>query len=224
MLLNCRLLHEIENRVQVQLDSLIPRHRVKGDKSSASVARSRANSLMECEDADLADFDAENNIQSDDSFCLQGLEDVVRSGKECKKINRVHCFIGVCLVLVLVRWFVIDQYITVELADVPSTAVEYFAKKGYFILFALYPHENKLSVVHYSIRSTTNIVDANEENSENQKKHTGIKSKTPLLFHVRNYAYGIGFRRSHHVDMVFGVFYRMDFDAFGQNLFSVKII
>jgi hypothetical protein len=75
-----------------------------------------------------------------------------------------------------------------ELHDVPSAAVEYFAKKGYFILFALYPHENKLSVVHYSIRSTSNIVDANEENSDNPKKHSGIKSKTPLLFHVSSRA------------------------------------
>lgn len=83
--------------------------------------------------------------------------------------------------------FWIDQYITMELDDVPSSAVDYFAKKGYFILFALYPHENKLSVAHYSIRSTANIVDASEENNDNPTKHTGIKSKTPLLFHVSEY-------------------------------------
>lgn len=77
----CRLLHDIENRIQVQMDSLIPRCRIKGDKSSASVARSRANSLMECEDVDQSNFEGENSFQSDDSFCVHGLEDVVRSGE-----------------------------------------------------------------------------------------------------------------------------------------------
>jgi hypothetical protein len=95
-------LHDIENRVQVQLDSLIPRHRVKGDKSNASVVRSRANSLMECEDADVADLDGENNGASDDSFCLQGLEDVVRSGRSLNSSHLVLIFVAY---FGLVWWF-----------------------------------------------------------------------------------------------------------------------
>lgn len=74
--------------------------------------------------------------------------------------------------------FAADQWVTLVLDDVPPSAQAYLARKGFFVMFALYPHEHQLSVTHYTIRSATSFANTGEE----EARHTGVKSKTPLLF------------------------------------------
>ena len=61
------------------------------------------------------------------------------------------------------------QYITIELEDVPALVAHRLQEYGFLLCYALYAHEHKLSVLHFSVQ-----------------RHSGytepIKSKDEMLF------------------------------------------